>query len=509
MMPVPWKQWEGQVVDLCFPLRRYLGSTGRSAVYLTQYGDSELRNAAIKLVLADTPEADPTVQWERAAKLSHPHVLRLLRTGRWQVNQSALRYAVTEYAEENLAEVLAERPLTAAEARDMLKPLLDALAYIHGEGLVHGHLKPANIMAVGDELKLSVDGITLVGEPGAAPGTPGPYDPPEFRGRGCSPAGDIWSFGVTLVEALTQQLPVLDAPKQEPVLPETLPAEFLPIVRACLRPDPRRRASIDNIVALFAGPVPLVATAAVLSRPAAPRNWTSTVLVCASAVALAGILAGPRLLHRPEASAKTEPVAVGPASASVPAPSGAPGAVAPGSASVQAPSGASGAVAPAPASVPAPSGASGTVAPASAPVPAPSEASRAVEAAPAEVKPSPMPPPVESRPVTPPPPATITHPAARTVESSSSQVVRQVMPNIPDYARRTIRGMVKIQVRATVGPDGHVSDAKVESQNSKYFAKLSLEAARRWEFAAVPGDWVLRFEFTPTESTVHPSRVGR
>jgi eukaryotic-like serine/threonine-protein kinase len=472
MTPVPWKQWEGQVVDLCFPLRRYLGSTGRSAVYLTQYGDPEPRNAAIKLMLAETPETDPTAQWERAAKLSHPHLLYLLRTGRWQVNQSALRYAVTEYAEENLADVLAERPLTAAEVRDMLKPLLDALAYIHGEGLVHGHLKPANIMAVGDELKLSVDGVTLVGEPGAAPGTPGPYDPPEFRERGCSPVGDIWSFGVTLVEALTQQVPVLDGPKQEPVLPETLPAEFLPIVRACLRPDPRRRASIDNILELFAKPVPVVAASAAPSKPAAPRKWTSAVLVFASAVALAGILAGPRLLRRPEASAKTEQVAVAPTSAAVAVPSEA-----------------SRAVAQAPAE----------------PKPAPLEP----KPAPAEPKPSPMPAPVESRPVTPPPSATVTHPAVHAVESSSGQVAHQVMPDVPDYARRTIRGVVKIQVRATVDAAGHVSDAKVESQNSKYFAKLSLEAARRWEFAASPGDWLLRFEFTPTESTVHPSRVRR
>ena len=254
MMPVPWMLWEGQVVDSCFPLRRYLGGTGRSAVYLTQYGDPEPRNAAIKLVLAETQEAGPAANWDRAAQLSHPNLLRLLRTGRWQMNQLALRYAVSEYAEENLAEVLAELPLTAGEAREMLKPLLEALVYIHGEGLVHGHLKPANILAVGDELKLSVDGISLVGEPGSLAGTPGPYDPPEFRERGCSPVGDVWSFGVTLVEALTQQLPTWSGPKQEVALPEAVPAEFLPMVRACLRPDPRRRATPSDIMEQFGRP---------------------------------------------------------------------------------------------------------------------------------------------------------------------------------------------------------------------------------------------------------------
>ena len=180
MMPVPWQMWEGQVVDQCFPLRSYLGGTDRSAVYLTQYGDPEARNAAIKLMLAETGECDLASQWERAAQLSHPHLLRLFRTGGWHLNQLAMCYAVTEYAEENLADVLAERPLTSVEVREMLKPLVEALAYIHREGLVHGHLKPANIMAVADVLKLSVDGISLVGEAGAAPVTPGPYDPRSF-----------------------------------------------------------------------------------------------------------------------------------------------------------------------------------------------------------------------------------------------------------------------------------------------------------------------------------------
>ena len=470
MMPAPWKQWEGQVVDLCFPLRRCLGSTGRSAVYLTQYEDPEPRVAAIKLVLAETPEADLTAEWERAAQLSHPSILRLLRIGRCQVNQSALRYAVTEYAEENLAEVLAERPLTTAEVREFLKPLLEALAYIHGEGLVHGHLKPTNIMAVGDELKLSVDGVTLVGEPGAAPGTPGPYDPPEFRERGRSPVGDVWSLGVTLVEALTQQLPTAGGPKEEPVLPETLPAEFLPIVRACLQPDPRRRASLAEIRELIARPEPALAASAPARdgrqgsqgsqsqvRPAAPRKWMSTILVGAAAVVLAGIFAGPHLFRRPMANTQTEQVAVAPAA--VPAPSGAPKQVAP---------------------------------------------------APAEPKPSPMSPPAERRRVVEPPPtAAVTHPAEHTVESASGQVVRQIMPDVPDYARRTIRGTVKIQVRASVDAAGHVTDAKVESQNSKYFAKLTLEAARQWEFAANTGDWLLRFEFTPEGSSVRPTRVGR
>jgi hypothetical protein len=447
MAPVPWKLWEGQVVDLYFPLHRYLGGTDRSAVYLTHYGDPLPRNAAIKLTLADAPEADPTANWERAAQLSHPHLLPLWRTGKCEVNQIPLRYAVTEYAEENLAGVLAERALTGEEVRQMLEPLLGAVAYIHAEGLVHGHLKPANIMAIGDDLKLAVDGVSLVGEPGAALSAAGPYDPPEFRDRGCSPLGDVWSVGVTLVECLTQRLPALSGPKQELVLPPGIPAEFLAMIRACLRPDPRRRPWLNEILDLYGREEPKVVEEPAPPGRAASTKWLGIGLVAASAVALAGILAGPRTVRQPAAPQQNQQPAALPVSTTEN---------------------------PKPVTLP------------------------AVEPAPATVIAAAAPPPA--------PPAP---PARSTVEAAPGQVVHQVLPDIPEYARRTIRGKVKIDVRATVDADGHVNAARVTSQNSRYFAKLTEEAARKWEFAPASGDWLLRFEFTTAETTVKPSLLAK
>jgi len=69
-----------------------------------------------------------------------------------------------ECAEENLAQILPSRALASDEAREMLDSLLDVLAYLHSKGFVHGHLKPANIMANGDQLKLSSDGLCHTGE---------------------------------------------------------------------------------------------------------------------------------------------------------------------------------------------------------------------------------------------------------------------------------------------------------------------------------------------------------
>ena len=117
------------------------------------------------------------------------------------------------------------------------------------------------------------------------------------------------------------------------------------------------------------------------------------------------------------------------------------------------------------------------------------------------------PPPVvaASAPDSAPPPS---RPHETSVDATAGEVVHEVVPDVPDYARKTIRGKVRIQVRAAVDAAGHVTDANVESQNSGYFAKLSLQAARQWEFAPAAGDWLLRFEFTAAGTTVHSSRAA-
>jgi outer membrane biosynthesis protein TonB len=61
-----------------------------------------------------------------------------------------------------------------------------------------------------------------------------------------------------------------------------------------------------------------------------------------------------------------------------------------------------------------------------------------------------------------------------------------------------------------VDASGRVTGAQVESQNSRYFANLTLQAARQWSFESdAAGEWLLRFEFTTQGTTVHPSRVAQ
>ncbi|HXN29219.1 MAG TPA: hypothetical protein VN902_18985, partial [Candidatus Acidoferrales bacterium] len=102
----------GQVIDGKFRLGEFVGGDEGSAVFLTDYDSPDARKVAIKLVPADAAEAEGLLtRWRHAAKLSHPHMIRLLDMGRGELDGSAVLYVVMEYADENLSAVIARRPL--------------------------------------------------------------------------------------------------------------------------------------------------------------------------------------------------------------------------------------------------------------------------------------------------------------------------------------------------------------------------------------------------------------
>ena len=241
--------WLGRVIDGRFPLLEWLASTEQAGVFRTELEEPQARRAVIRLLPADGENAEHRLgDWAQAARLSHPHLMRIYESGRAEVGGLALLYVVTDFAEESLAQVIPERPLSTGEAQEMLSPLLDALSYLHAQGLVHGHLKPSNVMVVDDRLKLPIETVQRDGAL-AAPRVPlGIHDAPEIASGTISPAADIWSLGVTLVEALTQFPPSWDrASKGNPVVPGGIPPPFAEIARACLRREPAYRATVLQI----------------------------------------------------------------------------------------------------------------------------------------------------------------------------------------------------------------------------------------------------------------------
>ena len=225
------KDWVGRVVDARFRLLIWLGSSGQSSVFLCDLNENGEQRAAIKLFPAAAPGARScAADWAAAAELYHPHLIRVLHTGRDRFDNTEFLYVVTEYAGEVLSEILPERPLTPAEVKEMLGPIIDALTYLHQKGLVHGRLKPSNIMVVDDQLKLSVENIRGASAIPKPPQMLDIYDAPKGTFIKVSPASDIWSLGVTIVEALTRVPPAWNrSGPSEPIVPLSVPAPFAQI----------------------------------------------------------------------------------------------------------------------------------------------------------------------------------------------------------------------------------------------------------------------------------------
>ena len=248
-MSFSWKQYEGQVVNNAFPLQRYLGGSGESAVFLTQLAGPQSSKAVIKLV-PESVSADLQLSlWRRASKLTHPNLLQLFQGGRCRLADMDLLYVVMEYAEEDLSQILPQRALTSSEARDMLGPVLDALSALHTQGLVHSRLKPSNILATADQVKLSTDRVFSAGEFRKSTAKRTAYDAPETATDALTTASDVWSLGVLLIEVLTQRAPDSQARAPLQFAAESLAQPFRDIARHALEPDPKLRWTISNIAA--------------------------------------------------------------------------------------------------------------------------------------------------------------------------------------------------------------------------------------------------------------------
>jgi serine/threonine protein kinase len=269
-----WTSCEGQFAN-SYPLQNRLGESGSAAVYATAYGE-DAQPAAIKLVQLDGPDREQQLNtWSEASRLSHPGLVRILDSGRCEIQGVPLLYVVMERADGNLAEVLTERPLTAEEAREMLSCAAAALSYLHVNGFVHGRVKATNIMAVGEQIKLTTDSVV--------------------RANAGNAADDVKSLGLTLVQALTQHTPNAD----------TLPQPFQEIAEHCLQPDVHSRWAASQIVSYLQDPVappPLIPP-----PPASQRSHLQLYSIVAAMIVITAIVLLLRSAQSPPPAPPAQP----------------------------------------------------------------------------------------------------------------------------------------------------------------------------------------------------------
>jgi TonB family protein len=558
-----WKRCEGQLVDNRFLLQKFIAATTHSVVFLAQTTETQPQTLAIKFIPAEGLQAHQQLAlWNRAAGLTQKNLLRIFHSGQCNLARTDLLYAVMEYAEEDLSQVLPQRALTPDEAREMLPPLIEALSFLHCNGLIHGHLKPSNILAIADQLKLSPDALSPLGEFTQANRDLDGYDAPETSLSPATPARDVWSLGATLLEILTQQLRnISSAPSADAEIPASVPEPFREIIRLALRHDPQQRPSLSEITERLnptpvksaqpaslaaaispAGPaaVPLARSAAaassaatISSPPISPRELAplNVPLSPERAVPLA------QLRHTRPAAAKSLPL---PSQRAADRAAGFPNFLIPVvllsviliiaflatprlfrhiTESSNAPANSASLMnSQKPQPAPAPkilsdhpvveassrkneTAAEKKIANESLD-PFATNSSQVVVARERVAKEKTLP---SAKPVSP-------QPVNMSAAAKPAAVQNQVLPQVSQKALSTISGVVRVVTLVHLDSSGNVSDAELQEPGpSKYFAAQALKAAQRWKFSApVAGDnWNIRFEFTRSGIQAFPSPAAQ
>jgi hypothetical protein len=135
-------------------------SGGDHAAFFQTSPGPDGRRAVVKLVLEAGAGGAATLDlWHRTRQLRHPNLVGLLDCGRADHGGEIVFYAVFESPDDTLASALTRSPLNQLESREVLDSILNALRYLHAQGLVHGALEPDHIVAVGDRVKLSTDAL--------------------------------------------------------------------------------------------------------------------------------------------------------------------------------------------------------------------------------------------------------------------------------------------------------------------------------------------------------------
>ena len=153
----------------------------------------------------------------------------------------------------SLSGVLADGPLDAARAMDVVAQAAAGLEAAHAMGVVHGDIRPGNLLlASGGAVKITDWGISHAAGTvsGIVPGTAEYLAPERIAGAQARPASDLYALGVVAYECLAGAPPFAGEPpdvacahRDHPVppLPGSVPADVSALVMQLVAKDPARR----------------------------------------------------------------------------------------------------------------------------------------------------------------------------------------------------------------------------------------------------------------------------
>lgn len=276
-----------------------IGRGGMGVVYKARQRDLN-RVVALKMILAsDWASSDEIARFQAearaAARLRHRNIVGIFDVGQ---EQGRHFFAMDFVEGQNLAEIIAHRPLPPERAARWMISIAKAVDHLHSQGLIHRDLKPSNILIDTEGEPMVTDfGLAKVFDTdgggtrtGAILGTPSYMSPEQASGRNSlvTARSDIYSLGAMLYEMLSGRPPFreenpLDTLVQvlegEPTLLRnlvaTIPRELELICFKCLEKDPKRRyataAELADDLARFLRQEPVEAQAGGLLQ--ATQRW--------------------------------------------------------------------------------------------------------------------------------------------------------------------------------------------------------------------------------------------
>ena len=244
-----------------YSIDREIGRGGMGVVYLAREVHLD-RPVAIKLLPPERArEAALRHRFLRearlAAKLSHPNIIPIHAVD----DTGAFVYFVMAFVDgETLAHRVRTRgPLPASEGSRVLREVAWALAYAHGQGVVHRDVKPDNILIESTTGRVLVADFGIAAAAGDASvdgvsGTPEFMSPEQALGGEIDARSDLYGLGATAFFAFSGRLPfegasptaILAKQVTEPAPPlgslgVSVPRKLASLVDRCLAKEPDHR----------------------------------------------------------------------------------------------------------------------------------------------------------------------------------------------------------------------------------------------------------------------------
>jgi len=271
----------GTIINDRYEIRQSLGKGGMGEVFLA-FDRTTQQPVALKIVREESrmPGDDEALRQEllHARSVSNPNVCRvhdLAPSGYGPI--LVMEYITGQTLHTHIRRKKAQGGYTSDEFRRIAQEICTGVAAIHAQGLVHGDLKPGNVMvttnADGSFGKAIVLDFGFAKErarasarrPGAPPdgGTPNYMAPERIRSGGASQEDDLYALGLTLWEMWTCRVPEPGyKPRAKPMrqqimfdVPAGLSVDEIKQIFRCLSDEPQSRLAARHL--RFFNPVAL------------------------------------------------------------------------------------------------------------------------------------------------------------------------------------------------------------------------------------------------------------